>query len=141
MSASKLSKPFSPLTPNLTPKLSNRLINKPHVKPSSTKPKTPTPNPTTPKRLINKPHIKPSSTKPSTNQSKGPSAQSLLLGASSPAPVRLRLLPGPRLLFSSFSCAWGLTWRFMGSHKWGYESPDMGYNNSHLTYDPTRNYP
>ena len=28
-----------------------------------------------------------------------------------------------------------LTWRFMGSHKWGYKSHNMDYNYSYLTYN------
>ena len=27
------------------------------------------------------------------------------------------------------------TWRFMGSYKWGYKSPNVGYNYSYLTYN------
>ena len=34
-----------------------------------------------------------------------------------------------------------LTWRFMGSYKWGYKSPNMGYKYSYPTYNPTYNYP
>ena len=30
-----------------------------------------------------------------------------------------------------------LTWRFMGGYKYGYKSPNMGYNYSYLTYNPT----
>ena len=26
------------------------------------------------------------------------------------------------------------TWRFMGSYKWGYKSPNMGYKNAWLPY-------
>ena len=33
------------------------------------------------------------------------------------------------------------TWRFMGSYKWGYKSPNMGYTYSYPTYNPTYNYP
>ena len=33
------------------------------------------------------------------------------------------------------------TWRFMGSYKWGYKSPNIGYNQSYPTYNPTNNYP
>ena len=33
------------------------------------------------------------------------------------------------------------TWRFMGSCKWSYKSPTMGYNYSYPTYNPTYNYP
>ena len=33
------------------------------------------------------------------------------------------------------------TWRLMGSYKWGYKSPNMGYNYSYPTYNPTYNYP
>ena len=29
------------------------------------------------------------------------------------------------------------TWRFMGSHKCAYQSPNMGHNYSYLTYNPT----
>ena len=29
----------------------------------------------------------------------------------------------------------------MGSSKWGYKSPNMGYNYSYPTYDSTYNYP
>ena len=29
----------------------------------------------------------------------------------------------------------------MGSHMLGYKSPNMGYNYSYLTYNPTYNYP
>ena len=32
-----------------------------------------------------------------------------------------------------------LTWRFMGSYKWGYKSRNMGYNYSYPTYNPTCN--
>ena len=35
----------------------------------------------------------------------------------------------------------GSTWRFMGSNKWGYKSPDMGYKYSYPTYNLTYNYP
>ena len=31
----------------------------------------------------------------------------------------------------------GRTWRFMGSYKWGYKSPNMGYNYSYPTYNPS----
>ena len=31
-----------------------------------------------------------------------------------------------------------VTWRFMGSCKWGYKSPNLGYNKSYPTYSPTR---
>ena len=34
-----------------------------------------------------------------------------------------------------------VTWRFMGSYKWGYTSPNMGYTYSYPTYNPTYNYP
>ena len=34
---------------------------------------------------------------------------------------------------------WGLGLR--GSDKWGYKSPNMGYNYSCPTYNPTYNYP
>ena len=33
------------------------------------------------------------------------------------------------------------TWRFMGSYKWSYKSPNMSYNYSCLTYNPTYNCP
>ena len=33
------------------------------------------------------------------------------------------------------------TWRFMGSYKWGYKSPNMGYKYSYPTYNPTYSYP
>ena len=33
------------------------------------------------------------------------------------------------------------TWRFMGGHKWGYKSPNMGYKYSYPTHNPTYNYP
>ena len=29
----------------------------------------------------------------------------------------------------------------MGSYKWGSKSPNMGYNYSYPTYNPTYNYP
>ena len=29
----------------------------------------------------------------------------------------------------------------MGSKKWGYKSPNAGYNPSYPTYNPTYNYP
>ena len=29
----------------------------------------------------------------------------------------------------------------MGSYKWGYKSPNMGYNYGYLTYNPSYNYP
>ena len=29
----------------------------------------------------------------------------------------------------------------MGSYKWGYKSPNMGYKYSYPTYSPTYNYP
>ena len=35
----------------------------------------------------------------------------------------------------------GVTWRFMGSYKWGYKSPNMGYKYGCLTYNHTYNYP
>ena len=35
----------------------------------------------------------------------------------------------------------GSTWRFMGSYKWSYKSPNMGYNYSFRTYNPTYSYP
>ena len=28
----------------------------------------------------------------------------------------------------------GLTWRFMGSYKWSFKSPNMGYNYSYPAY-------
>ena len=31
------------------------------------------------------------------------------------------------------------TWRFMGSYKYGYKPPNMSYNYSYLTYNPTYN--
>ena len=31
--------------------------------------------------------------------------------------------------------------RFMGSYKWGYKSPNMGYKYSYPTYNPTYKYP
>ena len=31
----------------------------------------------------------------------------------------------------------GSAWRFMGSCKWGYQSPNMGYTYTHLTYNST----
>ena len=34
----------------------------------------------------------------------------------------------------------GSTWRFMGSYKWGYKSPNMGYNYSYPTYNSTYTY-
>ena len=34
-----------------------------------------------------------------------------------------------------------LTWRFMGSYKWAYKSPNMGYQYSYSAYIPTYNYP
>ena len=33
------------------------------------------------------------------------------------------------------------TWRFVGSFKWGYKSPTMGYNYGCPTYNRTYNYP
>ena len=33
------------------------------------------------------------------------------------------------------------TWRFMGSYKWSYKSPDISYNYSYPAYDLTYNYP
>ena len=33
------------------------------------------------------------------------------------------------------------TWRFMGSYKWGYKSPSMGYFYSYPASDPTYDYP
>ena len=33
------------------------------------------------------------------------------------------------------------TWRFMGTYKWGYKSPNVGYKYSYPTYNPTYNYP
>ena len=33
------------------------------------------------------------------------------------------------------------TWRFMGSYKWSYKSPNMAYNYSYPTYNPTYKYP
>ena len=38
---------------------------------------------------------------------------------------------------SFFSC----TWRFMGSYKWSDKSPNLGYNYSYPTHNPTYNYP
>ena len=35
----------------------------------------------------------------------------------------------------------GLTRRFMGSYKWSYKSPNMGYKYSCPTYNPTQNKP
>ena len=32
-------------------------------------------------------------------------------------------------------------WRFMGSYKWGYKSPNYTYNPTLGTYNPTCNYP
>ena len=32
-------------------------------------------------------------------------------------------------------------WRFMGSYKWGYKSPNKGYKYSYLTEHPTENNP
>ena len=29
----------------------------------------------------------------------------------------------------------------MGSYKWGYKSPNMGYNNGYPNYNATDNYP
>ena len=34
-----------------------------------------------------------------------------------------------------------LTWRFMGSYKWGYKSANKGYKYGYLTYNSTYNYP
>ena len=34
-----------------------------------------------------------------------------------------------------------LTWRFMGTYKWGCKSPNTGYKYSYPTYNPTYNYP
>ena len=34
-----------------------------------------------------------------------------------------------------------LAWRFMGSYKWVYKSPNMGYKYSYPTYNPTYYYP
>ena len=34
-----------------------------------------------------------------------------------------------------------LTWRFMGSYKWSYKSPNTRYNYSCRAYNPTYNYP
>ena len=33
------------------------------------------------------------------------------------------------------------TWRFMGTYKWGYKSPNMGHKYSYPTYNPTYIYP
>ena len=33
------------------------------------------------------------------------------------------------------------TWRFMGSYKWSYKSPDIGYNYSRPTCNLTYNFP
>ena len=33
------------------------------------------------------------------------------------------------------------SWRFMGTYKHGYKSPNMGCNYSYPTYNPTYNYP
>ena len=32
-------------------------------------------------------------------------------------------------------------WRCLGSYKWSYMSPNMGYNYSYPTYNPTYKYP
>ena len=34
-----------------------------------------------------------------------------------------------------------VTWRFMGSYKWRYNSPNRAYNYSYPTYNPTYSYP
>ena len=34
-----------------------------------------------------------------------------------------------------------LTWRFMGSYTWRYKSPNIGYDYSYPTDNPTYNYP
>ena len=34
-----------------------------------------------------------------------------------------------------------ITWRFMGSYKWSYKSPNMGSKYSYPTYKSTYNYP
>ena len=34
-----------------------------------------------------------------------------------------------------------LAWRFMGSSKWGYKSPNMGYKYRYTTYNPAYHYP
>ena len=41
----------------------------------------------------------------------------------------------------SMGFGFGVTWRFMGSYKWSYKSPNMGYNYRYLTYTSTYNYP
>ena len=35
----------------------------------------------------------------------------------------------------------GITWRFVGSYKLGYKSPNMGYKYSYPTHSPSYNYP
>ena len=34
-----------------------------------------------------------------------------------------------------------VAWRFMGSSEWSYKSPNIAYNDSYRTYNPTHNYP
>ena len=49
---------------------------------------------------------------------------------------RKRFLIKPKAL-ERFGCGFP-TWRFMGSYKWGYKSPNMY---SYPTYNPVYNYP
>ena len=50
-------------------------------------------------------------------------------------------IPGPFVIFQDFmrgqaSFTAKPAWRFTGSYKWGYKSPNMGYNYSYPTYNP-----
>ena len=53
--------------------------------------------------------------------------------------VRTRGWPG--FAISGSICQGVLTWRFMGSYKWGYKSPNMSYKYTYPTYNSTYNYP
>ena len=42
---------------------------------------------------------------------------------------------------STYVHAYHDTWRFRGSYKWGYKSPNMACKFRYPTYNPTYNYP
>ena len=48
-------------------------------------------------------------------------------------------LPKPILIIQAYLGFYGVqtsAWRFMGSEKWGYKSPNMGCKYSYPTYNP-----
>ena len=78
--------------------------------------------------------------KPHTPKPPKPQSPQTLYTLSLTQPKPLRGFLPPSLSFGDCGSE-GPAWSFMGSYKWSYKSPNIGYNYSYPTSKPTYNYP